>query len=272
MLGNTKTATQAPTTTQNTLTKTYQFRTITHTCKLFTMDSPSASAYLHQVSELNEDATYELSSGRPSLAITHLEAAAGRLVHCLSLPLANASPCSPHFTSRLQIPHLQDDLFYIYSCAVSYTVPTNTTTIPSHSDLVFELAVVLFNLALAHHQQGKMTKHEGVREASFQQALAYYKECQQALQSLDSNTNANEDDLLVLTLAVLNNQAQILYQHEHERQCQTDVFQKLMTHSMHAILREDDINLSMVEQSQIHEFVQNAMLFRLERPCAAPSA
>ena len=233
---------------------------------------------LHQMAELNEDAAYEMSSGRPGTAIVHLEEAAGRLMDCLTRPslrtsTTTSSSCShTHWTSRVQIPHLHDELFYIYSCAVSYNAPTSTSaSSASQSDVIFELAVVLFNLALAHHQQGNMRK----QTSSLQLALTYYKECYQALQSL-SNTEANSDneDILLLTLAVLNNQAQILYQQE-QRHASTDVVvQKLMTHSMHAMVHQqhEHSNLSMVEQSQIHEFVQNAMLFRLDRPEAAPSA
>ena len=241
------------------------------------MDCASTSA-LHQVCELNEDAIFELSSGHPGPAIVLLEEAAGQLMQCLTADSHSSSAISPHYTSRVQIPHLHDDLFYVYSCAVSYsastttasTTTTTTTTIPSQSDMIFELAIVLFNLALAHHQQGILTK----AEAPLKQALTFYKECHQALQSLTTDHN---DDVLVLTLAVLNNQAEILYYHQqqqHEHEHSTEIFQKLMTHSMHAILQQadDTSNLSMVEQSQIHEFVQNAMVLRLERPCAAPSA
>lgn len=240
----------------------------------------STAALLNQASELNEDGIYELASGLAGPAIAHLEEAGRLLMQCLESSSSQAIPMERevHSTSRVQIPHLNDDLFYIYSCAVSYTPPSSQTDSP-----VFGLAVVTFNLALAYHQQARTTSGAHA-EASARQALTYYKECQQALQALNNTQNSTtttafhhhnmqDEDLLLMTLACMNNQARIQYELDSSA-TKDPVFQKLLTCSMHAILRADQCdNLSMVEQSQIHEFVQNAMVFgSLKRPCAAPSA
>ena len=155
---------------------------------------------------------------------------------------------------------------------------------------MYECAVVLWNLALAHHQQAKIptstsSSRSGQAEASLRQALVYYQECYQALQSLQHNhasmeayahcshTVYNDDDddwLVLMTLAVTNNQAHLLYELQ-EDSCHH--VQQLLTGALHALhIAACTQKWSVVEIDQMHEFVQNAMVFRLPRACAAPTA
>ncbi|CAB9500117.1 expressed unknown protein [Seminavis robusta] len=246
--------------------------------------SERLSFLLEQAAGLNEDGVYELSSGKPQEAIPLFQEAWESLMEVAG---ATGSTCTSSIvgtdcstaatTTRIQIPHLEDDVFYIYSCAVAYSASTSTTPVNTTSkDVQFECAIVLFNLALAFHQQGKKTKKEGF----LRRALQYYQQCQQSLQQvLTTNTTCTaHDELILLTLAVMNNQASIEYELPIPTTTNTtsaannDNSEKLWHYSIHAILDEETTNFSMVEQSQIHEFVQNAMVFRLQRPCAAPTA
>ena len=66
------------------------------------------------------------------------------------------------------------------------------------------------------------------------------------------------DDLLLMSLALLNNQACILVALQDQPSA-TACFQQLFLHSSSAL--QEPNNFSMFEQSQVQEFLRNAMLF-----------
>lgn len=233
---------------------------------------------------MNEDGVYELSSGRTNQAIVCLQGSLNLLLQlCHTQPFAGTPGSNrddPRPTEKVQAPYLQDELFYLYPHAISYEVSS-----PSTFDLVFDCSMVLFNLALAYHQKA-IASGQAADTDSLRQALVYYQESLQALQSLHAlqrqttDDVSNDDDLIVfLMLAAMNNQSQILYQHPrllmHKEDPQQS-FQTLLNLSMKAM--DEAVNTdrhdqwSMVEVAQIQDFVQNAMVFRLPRPCVAPTA
>jgi hypothetical protein len=252
----------------------------------FDDEDSSVSRLLQQAFDWNEDGVYELASGRSMQAIEWFQKAWGVLRQVTRVDHRGYSYYP--VTGRVQIPHLEGDVCYIYPCAVtlchsaaitSSTSSTRRQHLASSSSKedsghAFSCAIVLFNVALAHHQQGKQLANN---KELLNTALQYYQECQQLLQSLSEPDDSTQEDLLLLTLAVMNNQAHIEYELQENSTAgattteeATGSFQKLWHYSLHAMLL--DSNFSMVELSQIHEFVQNAMVFRLERPCAAPTA
>jgi hypothetical protein len=187
--------------------------------------------------------------------------------HCL-LP-----PCS---RSCVEVPFLHDDHFYIYSCTATFNPPSSTAQQHERSqgavaccspgEIVFYCATILFNLALAHHQQAKKATTPAEQDASARQALALYQECHSALQQLvvlSSNSNGasacSRDDLVLMNLAVLNNQALILHELAAPITQTQTIFSQLLQQSMYAIQNTHN-NFSPFEQSQINEFIRNALV------------
>eukprot|EP00797_Seminavis_robusta_P006877 Sro1465_g274970.2 (274) ;mRNA; r:6293-7114 len=178
--------------------------------------------------------------------------------------------CLPSARSSVEVPFLQDDRFYIYSCTVTFNPSTSssstltaaTTMIPSSAEIAFYCATILFNLALAHHQHAqRCPKQSQEQAAALRQALALYQESAKALHTLQQRLTPATlcccaDDLLLMSLALCNNQACILAVLQDDA---TACFQQLFVQSTTAL--QEPNNFSMFEQSQVQEFLRNAMLF-----------
>jgi hypothetical protein len=251
--------------------------------------SSSPTCLIERAAELNEDGVYELADGSFSEAVQSFESA---LRHMMQLSMAlnsgnnsssdhnaalKAVPSSggdqemlPPSRTSVEIPYLQDDLFYLYSCTVTFNPSSGIQ--PTATEISFYGATVMFNLALAHHQNAQRCRKGSLQQAetSLRQALALYQECTNTLQSLSVVRN---DDMLLMQLATLNNQAHILYtlglSTDPSTQC---VFHTLMTQSMSALQERPNNNFSPFEQSQINEFVRNSLVFGLQPAIGAACA
>lgn len=249
----------------------------------------SPVSLIERAAELNEDGVYELADGSFSEAVQSFESA---LRHMIQLIMAlnsgnnnsgdnntalKAVPSSggdqemlPPSRTSVEIPYLQDDFFYLYSCTVTFNPSSDIQ--PTATEISFYGATIMFNLALAHHQNAQRFGKGGLQqaEASLRQALALYQECTNTLQSLSVVRN---DDMLLMQLATLNNQAHILYTLGLSADPSTQfVFHTLMTQSMSALQERPNNNFSPFEQSQINEFVRNSLVFGLQPAIGAACA
>jgi hypothetical protein len=252
------------------------------------------------VAELNEDAVYELAAGKSECAIILLEKATRVLMEvCQKSNMQrkrHASPASDsvYRASSVEIPYLLDDVFYVYNYTMTFSLQTTKgasseprTKKTSQNDMIAVYgSSILFNLALAYHQQGKITGEL----SSFQRAFYTYQECYNALQALPPHLQQHHpffaEDICLMTLAALNNQAQIAHElgeevtatNSMQGECCSNMSESVQTLFWSSLskMMEDDCtylqNLSAFEQSQIQEFVQNAMAFQHLRCCAAACA
>lgn len=243
----------------------------------------NVSTLLHQAAELNEDGVYELADDNFGEAMGSFENALQTMMQVCQLThdakgstsssttasnnsirrssshkqLDTTTPMlpPPSPSSSVEVPYLRDDRFYLYSCTVTFSAPPSSSSNnpPSTQEIAFYCATILFNLALAHHQQGQKLQQGALkRDASLRQALCLYQEAARTLQCLDHMA----DDILLMTLAILNNQGQILYTlQEADREI---CFQQLLLQSTTALHATN--NFSVFEQSQINEFIRNAVV------------
>lgn len=230
----------------------------------------NVSNLLDRAAELNEDGVYELADGCFVEAVGSFENAVRHMMQVCQVThgsststgtgtphkqLDTSAPASlPPARSSVEVPFLNDERFYIYSCTVTFQAPSASSATPHASEIAFYCATILFNLALAHHQQAQ--KQPAQRDASYRQALVLYQEAVRTLQCLHLAPNCG-DDVLLMTLACLNNQAQIL--HALQEVDLTHCFPQLLSQSMAALHSQN--NFSIFEQSQINEFIRNAMVF-----------
>jgi tetratricopeptide (TPR) repeat protein len=263
---------------------------------------------IERAAELNEDGVYELAYGSFPTAVQSFENAVRQMMRvceqttqahylqqystkqCNSNSNSNSNSQSsttlslPPSRSNVEVPYLKDDRFFLYSCTVTFH-PTGSTSsgtsnatscvVPSSAEIAFYCATILFNFALAHHQQGQRIVGQD-RMASLSQALQLYQEAAKALHTLQQRMApqaavAYREDLLLLHLAIWNNQACILVALGNVEAADA-CFQHVMVQSRMA-LAADDItssddpqvpprhNFSIFEQSQIQEFLRNAMVF-----------
>lgn len=238
----------------------------------------NVSNLLDRAAELNEDGVYELADGNFQQAVSSFEESVRHMMQVCQLTCSHSS-CStnhecdhkqldttvsvnslPPARSSVEIPFRNDERFYIYSCTVTFQAPppASSSSTPHPSELSFYGATILFNLALAHHQQAQKLPASTQRDASYRQALVLYQEVTRTLNGcINHNAPHCRDDILLLALAAGNNQAQILValQDMDPSLC----FQQLLSHSMAALHSQN--NFSIFEQSQINEFIRNAMVF-----------
>ena len=236
----------------------------------------NVSNLLDRAAELNEDGVYDLADGNFQQAVAAFEGAVQHMMQVCHLTTQSTNGNSSHkqldssvagslppARSSVEVPFVNDDRFYIYSCAVTFQAApsscssTANSNAPHASEIAFYCASILFNLALAHHQQAQAQKlQQAARDASYRQALVLYQEVSRTLQCLQFAAPHCRDDILLLCLAAGNNQAQILaaLQDQDPSIC----FQQLLSHSMSALHSQN--NFSIFEQSQINEFIRNAMV------------
>jgi tetratricopeptide (TPR) repeat protein len=276
----------------------YEF--IVHTCDK--MMAPIMNL-VERAAELNEDGVYELAEGSFPDAVQSFENAVRQMMQvceqttqahhlhqhqhqhqhaplkqqqqhqhqqqCCTNTSSIAPSCLPASRSNVEVPYLKDDRFFLYSCTVTFQPPASSSAVPSSAEIAFYCATILFNLALAHHQQGQRTSGED-RLSALRHAMQLYQEAAKALHTLQQRMTppaalAYREDLLLLHLAIWNNQACILVVLGNVHAADA-CFQHVLVQSRMALDADEDLeltrhNFSIFEQSQIQEFLRNAMVF-----------
>lgn len=138
------------------------------------------------------------------------------------------------YESLLTVPGLQGVPCYVYSHGIMIA-----QTIEEESGEMLSLysAIVLFNMALTCHHEGRLG-----RETSLKRASLFYR---MSLQILNRNVVPGDISATILTLLALNNKAQIHYDQCEYNQC-ADCLKVLPSilgsvQAIHSNLSQDDI-------------------------------
>jgi hypothetical protein len=186
---------------------------------------------------LNNQGVHLLVSGDSSSAMRSLKRAMrifkeaiNGTTSCTGMNLSIEEAALPFCESAFAIPGLQDIHFYTYDHGIMLT-----TNEESDELLTLYSAIVLFNLALAYHHQGRLLGHE----KTLKRASVLYSATAKIL------TNVDYMSATILTLLVLNNKSQI-----HYDQCEyiqsvdcLKVISKIMgsVKVLHVILNQKDL-------------------------------
>jgi hypothetical protein len=167
---------------------------------------------------------------------------------------------SPLQKSNLALPNMQSDSNYIYN--QPFLLADNFAAHGSmESMLPFYSAVLLFNIALACHQQGLLGK-----ESSLKRASHLYRMSLHLLENFSHRTTAaTTAAIAVLTVATLNNKAQVQFElcdYKHSHHCLL-ALSKLLCDVRPII--HGELNTTVLE-----EIILNSML--LDPPSAAHAA
>ena len=143
--------------------------TTTSTTNHSNTNNNSMHSILDRAAELNEDGVYELADGNFNSAVQSFESAVRQMMALYQQRVSATTPPSPQpqhevllpcSRSSVEVPFLHDDRFFIYSCTITIN-PTQPSSVsegavpPSPEELAFYCSTILFNMALAHHQQGQ---------------------------------------------------------------------------------------------------------------------
>jgi hypothetical protein len=137
--------------------------------------------------------------------------------------------------SPLTVPGLQGMPCYVYDRGIMITRTTNEQT--SDDMLSLYSAIVLFNMALTSHHEGRLG-----RELSLKRASLFYS---MTVQILNGNTKPDDTSATILTLLALNNKAQIHYDQCEYIQC-VDCLEEASiimggVQAIHSALGQEDI-------------------------------
>ncbi|CAB9514060.1 expressed unknown protein [Seminavis robusta] len=110
--------------------------------------------------------------------------------------------------SGSEIPHIQDDRFFVHNQALLIQLPQSTAGISLQTVRV-SLAAVCFNMGLAFHLKGKL--HNRRQRSCHEKAALCYAQALQYMEQTNSSSSA-APDVTMMTLLALNNQCQIHYQ------------------------------------------------------------
>ncbi len=167
----------------------------------------------------------------------------------------NESPCSSHLPLSVGLPGLQHD-----SQAFIYSRPFTFKNILSSRDLDIFLhvhsAVVIFNMALAHHRIGKSTG----KRVFLEKAVLFYDMCIELLENCDEQTGSAR----LIELASLNNASLIRIEfgdHSVARRG-LDLLSVLL-------VRADSEILASLNEEDVRGFLLNVMLLRHALAAAA---
>jgi hypothetical protein len=125
----------------------------------------------------------------------------------LQIPELRSPRVSPHLCpmyTSIGVP-IQEERFYIYNRALVFT-PSETSAV-SEIDYPLYSAIILFNIALAHHLQAQ----GGPGDRALRDAGYFYSMCLQILASVE--TRCDKRIIAPVKLAALNNVAIIHYEH-----------------------------------------------------------
>jgi hypothetical protein len=147
----------------------------------------------------------------------------------------NAEAALPIYESRLTVPGLQGVPCYVYNRGIMIA---RTTDEASQEMISLYSAIVLFNMALTCHHEGRLG-----RETSLKKASLFYS---MTVQILNGNIVSSDVSATILTLLALNNKAQIHYDQCEYIQCD-DCLKELprilgTVQAIHSILSQEDIN------------------------------
>jgi hypothetical protein len=126
---------------------------------------------------------------------------AGTTSPCIEMNISSEDAALPFCESTSAIPGLQDMHFYIYDHGIMLT---GTATGENGDMLALYSAVVLFNLGLASHHEGRLLGHE----RAFKKASLFYNV---TVSILSGSTMPVGMSATILTLLALNNRSQIHY-------------------------------------------------------------
>jgi hypothetical protein len=146
----------------------------------------------------------------------------------------NAEAVLPISESPLTVPGLQDVPCYVYNHGIMIT---RTTDEESEEMISLYSAIVLFNMALTCHHEGRLG-----RETSLKRASLFYS---MTVQILNGNIMPGDISATLLTLLALNNKAQIHYDQCEYIQCY-DCLKELprimgTVQAIHFALSQEDI-------------------------------
>jgi hypothetical protein len=153
---------------------------------------------------------------------------------CPGMTLSNEEATMPFCESTSTVPGLEGIEFYFYDHGIMFI---NTAIQESEYMLPLYCAIVLFNLALASHREGRLGREKSLKKA----ALLYSV----TVQLLTRSDMPPEPSATILALLALNNKAQI-----HYNQCEyiqsgdcLKVISKIMdsVHDLHSTLNPKDI-------------------------------
>jgi hypothetical protein len=194
---------------------------------------------------LNNQGVYFLVSGDSLSATKSFQSALNLLkeavneaetTSCPGMTLLNdeEEATMPFCESTSTVPGLECMQCYVYDYAILFT---NTAIQESEDMLSLYCAIILFNLALASHREGRLGSEKSLKKA----ALLYSMTVQLLTRSdMPADTSAN-----ILALLALNNKAQI-----HYDQCEyiqsvdcLQVISKIMgsVHGLHSTLNPKDV-------------------------------
>lgn len=213
--------------------------------------NPQQLQQMEEVSRLNNVGAALLHSGETNRAMTILRNALLLLSDGNLDGTASESFCSTNrLCASLKIPS-HDESFYIYSNVLLLE------TSP-FMDLEFTAACILFNMALAVHQNGM----EQGQKKFLRRALFIYDLCLRHIHEMDGNA-------LALGLCALNNQARLYYElGEFER---FDEVLNALHDSLGPLMTMNNVNEeSPFKPSDFEEMLLNT--WTSKRPLGAPAA
>jgi hypothetical protein len=195
---------------------------------------------LQEATSLNEKGVTSLASFAPSEALKSFQGAL-RALHELDLTTHTCSDCGSSAgdtiassiiwpgTTRCRISDLHHDTFFVYDKALLVKpdfAAVVAATNAGRAHIRFYCAAICFNMGLAFHLKGKLTRRSAKRSQR-RAALCYA----QSLQYIDSMspTTCTSADTTMMTLLALNNSCQIHYQlcQRTELQCGLERIRKL---------------------------------------------
>jgi hypothetical protein len=192
---------------------------------------------------LNNQGVDLLASGDSSGAMSRLKDGLDILKEALNevkatsfdgLDHVNAEAVLPISESPSTVPGLQGVPCYVYNHGI---IITRTTDEESEEMLSLYSAIVLFNMALTCHHEGRLG-----RETSLKKASRFYI---MTVQILNGNIMPGDISATILTLLALNNKAQIHYDQCEYIQCD-DCLKELprilgTVEAIHSTLSQEDI-------------------------------
>jgi hypothetical protein len=199
---------------------------------------------IKDVYSLNNQGVDLLVTGDPSGAMASLKMAMDILkeainetnpTSCHGLNQANEVAALPICESSLTVPGLQGTPCYVYDHGIMIARATNEE--PSDEMLSLYSAIVLFNMALTCHHEGRLG-----REPSLKRASLFYN---MTAQILSGNAVPDDVSATILTLLALNNKAQIHYDQCEYIQC-ADCLKEVprimgTVQAVHSALSQEDI-------------------------------
>jgi hypothetical protein len=191
---------------------------------------------------LNNQGVNLLISGDSSSAMKSLQSARKLLkkavnevettTSCIGMTLSNEEETLPFCESPAAIPGLEGMEFYFYNHGIMIT---DTTNGEGKEMLSLYYAIVLFNLALASHHEGRLGREESLKKA----ALLY----SMTVQLLTRCAMPDGISATMLTMFALNNKAHIHYDMcEYVRSvgCMDAISNIISTQGLHSTLNSED--------------------------------